>query len=166
MSELVIYKFRKSMVMHDTECPYWDQVSLNNITQWADIRPSRRFSAPWMKLLFIPCFKCVMSAVLQFRKGTFSTLCTEHHFLEAGIAFDLVRSNVLDKLPWCLKPIILLLPSIWTWLHESSFKTLLCKWQPSSFFAFFCPIFATHPFCKAWDFLLIEKDRKGTEYHS
>ena len=30
MSHLVICKFRKSMVIHDTECPYWDQVSLNN----------------------------------------------------------------------------------------------------------------------------------------
>ena len=26
-------KFRKSMVIHDTECPYWDQVSLNNTNQ-------------------------------------------------------------------------------------------------------------------------------------
>ena len=31
MSDLVICKFRKSMVIHDTECPYRDQVSLNNI---------------------------------------------------------------------------------------------------------------------------------------
>ena len=30
MSDLVICNFRKSMVMHDTECPYWDQVSLSN----------------------------------------------------------------------------------------------------------------------------------------
>ena len=30
MSDLVICKFRKSMVTHDTKCPYWDQVSLNN----------------------------------------------------------------------------------------------------------------------------------------
>ena len=30
MSDLVICKFRKSMVLQDTECPYWDQVSLNN----------------------------------------------------------------------------------------------------------------------------------------
>ena len=30
MSDLVICKFRKSMVIHDIECPYWDQVSLNN----------------------------------------------------------------------------------------------------------------------------------------
>ena len=30
MSDMVICKFRKSMVIHDTECPYWDQVSLNN----------------------------------------------------------------------------------------------------------------------------------------
>ena len=29
MSDLVICKFRKSVVIHDTECPYWDQVSLN-----------------------------------------------------------------------------------------------------------------------------------------
>ena len=31
MSDLVICKFRKSMVTHDTECPHWDQVSLKNI---------------------------------------------------------------------------------------------------------------------------------------
>ena len=30
MSDLVICKFKKSMAVHDTECPYWDQVSLNN----------------------------------------------------------------------------------------------------------------------------------------
>ena len=32
MSDLVIWKFRKSMVIlvHDTKCPYWNQVSLNN----------------------------------------------------------------------------------------------------------------------------------------
>ena len=29
-SDLVICKFSKSTVIHDTECPYWDQVSLNN----------------------------------------------------------------------------------------------------------------------------------------
>ena len=29
-SDLVICNFRKSMVIHDTECPYWDQVSLNS----------------------------------------------------------------------------------------------------------------------------------------
>ena len=28
MSDLGIYKFRKCMVIHDTEYPYWDQVSL------------------------------------------------------------------------------------------------------------------------------------------
>ena len=30
ISDLVIWKFKKSMVIHDTECPYWDQVSSNN----------------------------------------------------------------------------------------------------------------------------------------
>ena len=30
MSDLVICKFRKSLFIHDTECPYGDQVSLNN----------------------------------------------------------------------------------------------------------------------------------------
>ena len=30
MSDLVICKFLKSIIIHDTECPYWDQVSLNN----------------------------------------------------------------------------------------------------------------------------------------
>ena len=33
MSDLVICKFRKSMGIHDTECPSWDQVSLNNTNQ-------------------------------------------------------------------------------------------------------------------------------------
>ena len=33
MSARVICKVRKSMVIHDTECPYWDQVSLNNTNQ-------------------------------------------------------------------------------------------------------------------------------------
>ena len=28
-----ICKLKKSMVIHDTECPYWDQVSLNNTNQ-------------------------------------------------------------------------------------------------------------------------------------
>ena len=37
ISDLVICKFRQSMVIHDTKCPYWDQVSLNNTHQflWA-----------------------------------------------------------------------------------------------------------------------------------
>ena len=30
MSDQVICKFRKRMVLHDATCPYWDQVSLNN----------------------------------------------------------------------------------------------------------------------------------------
>ena len=33
MSDLVICKFRKSMVIYDAECAYWDQVSLNNTNQ-------------------------------------------------------------------------------------------------------------------------------------
>ena len=28
-----ICKLKKSMIIHDTECPYWDQVSLNNTNQ-------------------------------------------------------------------------------------------------------------------------------------
>ena len=30
MSDPVAWKFRKSMVIHDSECPYWEPVSLNN----------------------------------------------------------------------------------------------------------------------------------------
>ena len=30
ISDLVICRFRKSTVIHDTECRFWDQVSLNN----------------------------------------------------------------------------------------------------------------------------------------
>ena len=37
MSDMVICKFWKSMVMHDTECPYWDQVSLNNTNQTSGV---------------------------------------------------------------------------------------------------------------------------------
>ena len=33
MSDLVICNFRKDMVIHDTECPYWHQVSINNTNQ-------------------------------------------------------------------------------------------------------------------------------------
>ena len=33
MSDLVNCKVRKSIIIHDTECPYWDQVSLNNTNQ-------------------------------------------------------------------------------------------------------------------------------------
>ena len=38
MSYLEIYKDRKEVVMHDTECPPWDQVSSNNtLTSKADL---------------------------------------------------------------------------------------------------------------------------------
>ena len=33
ISNLMIFKFRKSMVIHDTECPHWDQVLLNSTNQ-------------------------------------------------------------------------------------------------------------------------------------
>ena len=33
ISDMVICKFRKCMVIHNTECPYWGQVSLNNTNQ-------------------------------------------------------------------------------------------------------------------------------------
>ena len=42
MSDLVICKFRKSVVVQDTECPYWDQVSLNYINQ---TRPSKNMNS-------------------------------------------------------------------------------------------------------------------------
>ena len=43
MSDLVICKFRKSMVMYDTKCPYWDQVSLINTKP----NPLWRFCSSW-----------------------------------------------------------------------------------------------------------------------
>ena len=33
MSDLVVCKFRKSMVIHDTECHYWDQLLFKNTNQ-------------------------------------------------------------------------------------------------------------------------------------
>ena len=45
MSDLVICKFRKSMVIHDAKCPYWDQVSLNNTSQPTNLIPTCWVSA-------------------------------------------------------------------------------------------------------------------------
>ena len=36
-----LHLLMKSMVIHDTECPYWDQVSLNNTNQSIKILFSR-----------------------------------------------------------------------------------------------------------------------------
>ena len=40
MSDLLNWKFRKSMVTHETDCPHWDQVSLNNTNQTKPIQRS------------------------------------------------------------------------------------------------------------------------------
>ena len=51
--DLVICKFRKSMVVHDTECPYWDQVSLNNTKQtnpFIHIKSILMFEMYWLHL--------------------------------------------------------------------------------------------------------------------
>ena len=40
MSALVICNFRKSIVIHDTECLYWDQVPLNNTKPTNQISPN------------------------------------------------------------------------------------------------------------------------------
>ena len=42
MSDLVICKFRK-LFSHDTKCPYWDQVLLNNTNQ---IKPNQTSTYP------------------------------------------------------------------------------------------------------------------------
>ena len=59
MSDLVICNFRKSMVIHDTECPYWNQVSLNNTNQTKPVRWSLQLEQPyhlcWLKLLTMVC---------------------------------------------------------------------------------------------------------------
>ena len=44
MSDLVICKFRESMVIYDTECPYWFQMSLNNTNQ---TKPSSNLVLAW-----------------------------------------------------------------------------------------------------------------------
>ena len=44
------WRFRKRMVIHDTECPYWDQVSLNNTNQLPNkLNPVQECwsSVPW-----------------------------------------------------------------------------------------------------------------------
>ena len=56
MSGLVICKFGKIMVMHDTECLYWDQVSLNNTNQtkptlrWMLTHTNQFNTNPWGRL--------------------------------------------------------------------------------------------------------------------
>ena len=41
MSDLVIHKFRKRIVLYDTECPYWDQVSLNKQNKAKPVKRSK-----------------------------------------------------------------------------------------------------------------------------
>ena len=47
--DLVICNFRKCMVIHDTECPYWDQVSLNNTNQ------TKSQDTPHLSVAFLLC---------------------------------------------------------------------------------------------------------------
>ena len=55
----------KSMIIHDTECPYWDQVSLNNTNQTNTYLFWNSFSLPWLILCFhsiplrIPLFSII-----------------------------------------------------------------------------------------------------------
>ena len=44
MSDLVIYMYKKSIVIHDTGCPYWDQVLLNKAKTLTQIFPELTFT--------------------------------------------------------------------------------------------------------------------------
>ena len=75
MSDLVICKFRKYVVIHDTECPYWNQVSLNNInpTQLNPNRPQTRHRRksiivqPWIRKTMSCVCRLVVCGLLVLR---------------------------------------------------------------------------------------------------
>ena len=71
MFDLVIWKFRKSMIIHDTECPYWDQVSLNN-TQTVE-------------------YKLCKNAPIAF-----FTLLTEWYWFPLSVCPSVVRKRLLQ----------------------------------------------------------------------
>ena len=57
MSDLLNWKFRKSMVTHETDCPHWAHVSLNNTSQtkpiWRSILTNSKIdgSLPYFRKL-------------------------------------------------------------------------------------------------------------------
>ena len=50
MSDLMMCKFRKRMVIHDTKCPSWDQVSWNNTNPTQPLLPAQMI---WWCMLLI-----------------------------------------------------------------------------------------------------------------
>ena len=82
MSDLMISKFRKTMVIHDTECPYWDQVSLNNTNP---TKPSLLHCCRWIQV-YVDC--AMRWAILLH--------CTSH-----PLTLEIVRS-MMHKLCSCL----------------------------------------------------------------
>ena len=72
MSDLVICKFRKSMVIHDTECPHWDQMSLNNPNPNTTVVTRYDFIFPCVSLLslhFSFILNVSLSPVSVYRMG-------------------------------------------------------------------------------------------------
>ena len=81
MSDLVICKFKKSMVIHDTKCPYWDQVSLNNTIQ------SRAYDS---------CLSQAYSVIVWYM------LAIIMHFYDASMKFGTIVHLNISRLVHCL----------------------------------------------------------------
>ena len=63
---IVICKCRNSMVIHNTECPYWDQVSLNNTN------PTQPSTACWLQ--HILNYSCIYSVTTPWAAAERSKL--------------------------------------------------------------------------------------------
>ena len=136
MSYLVIGKFRKSMGICDTECPYWDQVSLNNtnqtinpVMQW----PGKRLCCVTQIYLihdgtykrigqsfhsFFSPIKCPRNSWMQFCNMLLTwknALKLHGGFIPDNLDRQLYSSHSLDRLQWLetrLKDVNI----YWAWL--------------------------------------------------
>ena len=121
MLDPVICKFKKSIVKHDTECPYWDQVSYNNTfnqtkPSYSDKLYSQHLSSTlpahslkWWCYLFYPE---VLRTMTTSASTTTMLICENANF------------GMWPITGW----------QVWTWLDKSlitcplEYCYLLCTW--------------------------------------
>ena len=100
---LINCKFRKSMVMHDTECLYWDQVSLNNTNPNSppfDLNILYSEGKDWALLPF--SYWAIVGrpgvTVLNICISTFPSLCWSHAFSCFTCFSHINSTNILVSL--------------------------------------------------------------------